>query len=313
MVENLSKANFKNLYELRAFFNTEEKCRKYLAEAIWPNGEPVCPHCGNTKCYKFSNGIHYKCAKCRKKFTVVMKTVFEKGKVPLSKWFMALYLMACHKKGISSLQLASDIGVAKGTAWFMLHRLRVIYTQADEPATKLEGIIYTDECFIGGINKWRHWDKKVKNSQGRSFKDKTPVQGMLQADGDLRAMVTATTNKEDIQPNLKKNIEPGSTLITDDWYAYNGMDDFNRESVDHSKRQYVSPAGITTNPVESSWACLKGSLRINHNNVSKKHLQKYVDAFVFRFNTRRWDNDERVHKTLADSYGKRLTYRNLVA
>lgn len=315
IMQSLGKRSFKSLYEMQAYFNTEEKCRQYLADIIWPGGKPVCPHCGNTeKIYKFSNGIHYKCGDCKKRFTVTVKTIFESSKLPLRKWFFAIYLNACHKKGLSSIQLGKDAGVTQATAWFMLQRIRATYEQEDSEDTMLAGTVYCDETFVGGLNKWRKYGKKIKGGQGRSLKGKTAaVLGMLQEGGDLRAAVIDDTKSESVQPNLHKNIKPDSHLISDDWYAYFGMPEYKHDFVDHSKGEYVGENGISTNAIESSWACLKGGLRMYHNNISRRHLPRYVNEFVFRFNTRNWKNEERIFTVLSNAYGKRLTYANLVA
>lgn len=306
---------FKNLYDFQAAFSNDLQCRQFLANAIWENGEPVCPYCSNRKIYKYSNGIHYKCSDCRKRFTVTVNTIFESSRIPLGKWFLALYLLSCHKKGISSVQLSKDVGVTQRTAWFMLHRLRSVYTQNVEvnEDTQLTGIVECDETFCGGKNKNRHWDKKIKNSQGRSYKDKTPVLGILQRGGELRAFVVPDTNKQSVQPHIKKHIQPGSELMTDEWYGYYGLGSiYNHSVVDHGRGQYVN-GDITTNSIESAWACLKRSIYGIYHFASRKHMQRYVDETVYRYNTRNWEAEARVSKTLSWAYGKRLTYANLVA
>lgn len=242
-----------------------------------------------------------------------MNTVFEKSKISLMQWFQAIYYVSCHKKGISALQLHRELGVTEKTAWFMIHRIRKIYEQEKKPTVKLKNVM-CDECFIGGINRWRHSDKKVKKSQGRSFKDKTPVMGMLELGGELRAFVIPSTKSRWIQSQVRKNVEPGSLLMTDEWGAYKGLgSEYFHEIVDHSRGEYSRADGVSTNAIESAWACLKGAQRIVHNNVARKHLQKYVDAFVFRFNCRDYGIGERMFLSMQKSYGKRLTYANLVA
>lgn len=314
-MQGLGKRSFKNAYEMQAYFSTEQKCRQYLADVVWPGGNPICAHCSNNnKIYRYANGIHYKCGACKKKFTVTMNTIFESSKIPLGKWFYAIYLNSCHKKGLSSIQLSTDIGVTQRTAWFMLQRIRVTYEQSEAKDEMLTGVVTCDESFIGGLNKWRKYGKKIKSGQGRSLKGKTAaVLGMLQVDGDLRANVIDDTKAESIQPLLRKNVSADSKLVTDEWYAYFGMPEYRHEYVDHSKGQYVAENGTTSNAIESSWACLKGGLRMYHNNISRKHLQKYVNEFVFRFNSRKWETEETISTVLSNTYGKRLTYANLVA
>lgn len=142
-------------------------------------GNPACPHCGNAgKIYRTNRG--FKCGEklCAKKFSVISGTIFENTKIVLRTWFAAMYLISTSKKGVSSLQLAEQLGITQKTAWFLNHRIREMLK--DAVSTKLTGTVEVDESFIGGKNKNRHKAKNVENSQGRSFKDKTPVVGLLQ-------------------------------------------------------------------------------------------------------------------------------------
>lgn len=125
---------FDSLVQFLDVFGTEDACRDYLTKIIWQNGA-YCPHCGSKRVYHFSNGRVHKCAKCRKQFSIKVGTIFEDSKIPLKKWFMAIYLITCHKKGISSLQLSRDLGITQKTAWFMLQRLR--YAMQTQEFTKL--------------------------------------------------------------------------------------------------------------------------------------------------------------------------------
>lgn len=118
---------FNNLTDLLLTFNTEEKCKAYFEQQRW-NGKITCPHCNHPKVYRTNRG--FKCAspKCYKKFTVTVGTVFENTNVKLQKWFAAIYIFTAHKKGVSSCQLARDLGITQKSAWFMLHRIREMFT-----------------------------------------------------------------------------------------------------------------------------------------------------------------------------------------
>jgi len=144
---------FNSLIELTKAFDTEEKALEHLKEIRW-HGKPYCPHCGHKKVYTFKDGKLYKCAKCRKKFTPIVGTIFSDSKIPLTKWFMSIYLIVNHKKGISSLQLAKDIGTTQKTAWFILHRLRhAANTKSfNEP---LDNTVEIDETYIGGKERFK--------------------------------------------------------------------------------------------------------------------------------------------------------------
>lgn len=302
--------NIKSVFELTQTFSTEQDCIDYLEMLKW-NKLPVSPFDENSKVYKCKNN-QYRCKNTGKYFNVKTGTMFENSKVSLRKWFMAIWLVTSHKKGISSIQLGKDIGVRQATAWFMLQRIRACF--GIENNNELEGIVECDETFIGGKNKNRHKDKKVPHSQGRSFKDKVPVMGMLQRDGKMNAFVVPDTKRKSIQPLICRYVNPETTiLISDEWWAYKGLDKYYTHNViDHSKKEYVSlqDNNIHTNNIEGSWNILKKSVSGMYNHVSKKHLQKYVDEFVYRFNLRKVTDQEKFRYLLSNS-NVRTKYKEL--
>lgn len=302
--------NIKSVFELTQNFSTEQDCIDYLEMLKW-NRLPVSPFDENSKVYKCKNN-QYRCKNTGKYFNVKTGTMFENSKVSLRKWFMAIWLVTSHKKGISSIQLGKDIGVRQATAWFMLQRVRACF--GVENNNELEGIVECDETFIGGKNKNRHKDKKVPHSQGRSFKDKVPVMGMLQRDGKMNAFVVPDTKRKSIQPLICRYVNPETTiLISDEWWAYKGLDKYYTHNViDHSKKEYVSlqDNNIHTNNIEGSWNILKRSVSGMYNHVSKKHLQKYVDEFVYRFNLRKVTDQEKFRYLLSNS-NVRTKYKEL--
>lgn len=302
---------FNSIPELLQHFSSEQVCLEYLENLRW-EGEVVSPFDETSKVYKCANN-QYKCKNTGKYFNAKTGTFLENTKISLTKWFLAIWLITTHKKGISSLQLSQDISVTQKTAWFMLHRIRVCF--GIENSNELEqGVIECDETFIGGKNKNRHWNKKIKNSQGRSFKDKVPVMGMYQREGKINAFVVANTQSRSIQPLIRKYIKTTiDQLITDEWSAYQGLSDYNHYIIDHSKKEYVSRANrlIHTNNIEGAWTHLKKSLSGIYNWVSRKHLQKYVDEFVYRFNLREQTNQEKFRYLLSHST-VRIRYKHLI-
>jgi transposase-like protein len=144
--KDLSK--FNNLVQLMQYFSDENVCLEHLKQWRWKDGA-YCPHCGCTKVYAFSDGKRYKCSDCRKQFTAKVGSIFENTKIPLQKWFVAIYLISSHKKGISSLQLAKDLGITQKNAWFLLHRLRHASNTAAFNAP-LSNTVEADETYIGG-------------------------------------------------------------------------------------------------------------------------------------------------------------------
>ncbi len=228
----------------------------------------------------------------------------------MKQWILAIYLNGSNKKGITGKQLAAEIRVSEPTAWFMLHRIRKMLQPKEEE--QMEGVIMSDETFVGGKNKNRHIDKKVKNSQGRSFKDKVPVLGLMQAGGNIRCFVMQDTSKEDIQPLIHGYVKKGSTLVSDEWKGYNDLEEhYDLQRVMHNKKQYKTECGFSTNAVEGFWSHLKRTIFGVYHNVSKKHLQKYVDEIAYRFNTREMKSGERFAFTM-QRINTRLTYKQLI-
>lgn len=304
--------SFKSILDLLKTFPDEQSCIDHLEDIFW-KGTPVSPFDPTSKVYKCKNN-NYRCKNTNKYFNVKTNTIFENTKIPLQQWFMAIYLFSSHKKGISSHQLARDLDVTQKTAWFILERLR---EAMDHEAFKqeMEGVIEVDETFVGGKNKNRHADKKVKNSQGRSFKDKTPVIGLLNQDtGIVRCFVAPDTSRDSIHPVIMANVSDKSIIVSDEWLGYEGLGlVYHHEIVDHKRKQYVNDSGATTNGIENVWSNFKkGIIGIYHNRVSRKHLQGYADEFAFRHNTRKDSTCGRFNVLLSGACGKRLTYQNLI-
>ena len=168
------ESQFKNLQSLLDFFKDDATCKAYYEEKRW-GGNVACVHCGSLKVYRTNRG--FKCGEklCSKKFSVTVGTIFENTKFSLSIWFAAMYLISTSKKGISSLQLAEQLGITQKTAWFVNHRIREMLK--DNDAQNLSGTIQADETFVGGNNKNRQKDKEAPASQGRAHVDKTLVVG----------------------------------------------------------------------------------------------------------------------------------------
>jgi len=289
----------------------DQACRLHLEKIRW-NETPTCPHCASTKHYKLKTkgefkGL-YKCGECKQRYTVTVGTIFEGTHISLRSWFIAIYLFGTHKKGISSYQIADDLGITQKSAWYMLSRIRYMYELEPE---QTEGIAYCDETFVGGKNKNRHKDKKVERAHGRSFKDKTPVFGMMQ-NGKMYTKVVVDTKKATIAPIVKSLLKEGSTLVTDEWKAYRGMHmSYDHRMVNHAGKQYVSEEGYSTNNVENFWSHLKRGLIGVYHQVSSKHLQKYCDEFTFRFNNRDCDPSQKFNLSLVLSSRGRLRYKHL--
>lgn len=304
-----SPEKFKSLIELVSFFKNETICLKALEDWIW-DGKIRCPHCGYEDPYRFKDGVRFQCKNCEQGFTAKVGTIFESSKLPLVKWFMAIYLIASHKKGISSVQLGKDLGVTQKTAWFMLHRIRESMKQNED---QLQGTVEIDETFVGGKNKNRHKDKRVVyGGTGRSFQDKTPIFGMVTREtGELRTVVIPDVTGDSIQPLIKKNIEKGSTIYTDDWSSYGDLKRYTTGSVSHGKGQYRN-GDACTNKIENVWSHFKRMIIGIYHQVSPKHLQRYADELTFRYNTKKLQVGERL-ALLFKQLNCRIKYKQLIS
>lgn len=300
---------FKSIFDLIKAFPTEQSCIEHLERLQW-NGNPVSPFKADSKVYKCA-GNKYKCKDTGKYFNVRTGTIFDNTKIPLQKWFLALYVFSSHKKGISSHQLARDITVTQKSAWFLLHRLRYAF---DHPNFKgiVSGTVEIDESGIGGQSINKHASKKRKNAEGGTISSKTCVLGIRQRGGHTKAIVVKDRATDTLLPVIWDNVAPGTVIITDEWQSYRHLDwDFEHHTVNHSAKQYVNGMAHT-NGIENFWSHLKRGIDGIYHWVSKEHLQSYVDEFTLRFNTRKFDTQSRFDLILAGVVGKRLTYQNLI-
>src|ERR1700689_2015633 len=199
-------------FQLFEMFPDQETARTYLEGRLWPNG-PRCPVCGMGERITARTGGFYRCNQCKEDFTVRTGTIFGRSHIPLHKWVYAMYLLVTARKGISSMQLAKEIGVTQKSAWFMLQRLREACSAPDN-IDKLRGVIEIDEAFFGGKERNKHESKKLH--AGRGAVGKTPVLGMRERGGRTRTKVVEIRSIQAIQGEIFDQVEVGSQLYTDD-------------------------------------------------------------------------------------------------
>lgn len=303
--------SIKSVPELFQKFPDENSCIEYLESIFW-QGVPESPYDPNAKVYKYANG-RYKCSITKKYFNVRTGTMFDNTKISLRTWFYAIWIVCGHKKGISSCQLSRDINVTQKTAWFMLQRIRKCF--GIENYNELEGVVEADETFYGGKNKNRHKNKKAVKQYGRSFTDKVPIVGLIQREGKMTAVVVKNTQQEELDRVVNAYVKPYSVLVTDDWGGYNNVkENYEHRVVKDITRSYQHDydPSTHTNNIEGSWKILKNCIRDNYNHVSRKHLQVYVDEFVFRYNMRKFVDSDKFNHLVANS-NVRTKYKDLVA
>lgn len=307
-------AQFKSILDLLKAFPDEQSCINHLESIRW-EGSVVSPFDEESKVYKCA-GNKYKCKNTGKYFNVRTNTIFDNTKIPLQKWFLALYVFSSHKKGISSHQLAKDISVTQKSAWFMLHRLRYAF---DHPNFKeivgsndVDGGVEMDESYFGGKVKNMHTSKRkaIKNSTSPSIK--TAVFGMVEREGNVVAQVVPDVKRETILPIVAESVPIGTMIHTDSAHIYTPLKaGFIHNVINHEKSEYVD-GFCHTNTIEGFWSHLKRGVYGIYHHVSPQHLQSYVDEFSLRYNTRTLTTACRFDAILTNTSGKKLTYKTLI-
>jgi len=278
----------KTLQEAIAYFSDSDRCFEYAVKLRWPNGKITCPRCGSDKHSFISTRRLWWCKGCKQQFTMKVNTIFEDSPLGMDKWMTALWLLVNCKNGISSCEVARDLGVTQKTAWFMLHRLRLAMQTGS--FSKLGGEVEVDETFIGGKARNMHPQKKSLRVTGRGGKDKVPVMGILERGGEVRTAIVPSRKKKVLQNEIKKHVKAGSALYSDALRSYDGLDsEFAHKVIDHAVA-YVD-GKVHTNGLENFWSLLKRSLKGTYVSVEPFHLFRYLDEQSFRFNNRKEMND----------------------
>ena len=253
-------------------FPDETTATAWFESLVWPNGRH-CPHCGSTETLEDTgaNNTPYWCPACRHRFSVRVGTAMERSKIPLRKWLFAIYLEMTSLKGVSSMKLHRDLKVSQKTAWFILHRIREVWSAEREGL--FAGPVEVDKTFFGGREANKHANKKQR--LGRGGVGKVVIAGAKdRATNKVRAEVVEATDAKTLQGFVVSHAAPGATVYTDEAKAYRGVP-FKHESVRHSAGEYVKEMAHT-NGMESFWATLKRAHKGVYHKISEKHLDRYV-------------------------------------
>ena len=292
------------------------KARAWLEALLWADGR-ACGYCGavDESTPLPARPGYYQCNACRKQFTVMVGTVFERSHIPLNKWLFAAFLLCASKKGISAHQMHRMVGITYKSAWFMMHRLR----EAMAPAGKRgpmggEGkVVEADETYLGkrdgrpskpdSFVSGFGWVKHPKIETQRK------IVALVERGGEARSFVVQKVDKATIRKVLFTNADRKSTLMTDEHSVYPsvGANFADHQTVNHSQYEYARGT-TSTNTVEGYFSIFKRGMVGTYQHVSEAHLHRYLAEFDFRYSNRAAleisDQD-----ALKGIQGKRLTYR----
>jgi transposase-like protein len=298
------------------YFSDEQVCIDTVAAMRWPKGVQ-CPAClmPDARQHWLKNQRRWQCRDCGKQYSVKVNTIFEDSPISLQKWLPAMWLLANCKNGVSSYEIARDIGVTQKSAWFMLQRIRLAMKHKSVLKLGSGGApVEMDETFIGGKLKNMHKSKKpTAASKQHGPIGKAIVVGMLERKGRVRTEVVMERTQAVLRSVANKHIAPGAALMTDEWSGYKGIN-FEHAVVNHAV-EYVRGL-VHTNGIENFWSLLSRSLGGTYVSVEPFHLDRYVDEQAFRFNNRATPDNpltdkDRFALVLSQISGKRLTYAEL--
>lgn len=300
----------KTLQEAVVFYADPDNCLRKLVSKRWPSGV-VCPTCASTSVKFNASRRTWQCGShhAKRQFSVKVGTIFEDSPIGLDKWLVALWVITNCKNGISSYEVARDLGTTQKTAWFMMHRIRLALQ--DEAASKLGGEVEVDETFIGGKARNMHVAQRKRRITGTGGKDKTAVVGLVERGGKVQTIVVDDRKKKTLQTEVRKRVEAGAALYTDELRSYEGLaGEYTHQVIDHAVA-YVDGA-VHTNTLENFWSLLKRGIHGTYVSVEPFHLFRYLDEQAFRYNNRKHlDDAGRFDLALSKVIGKRLTFADL--
>lgn len=303
-------------------FHNEKAAFAFLESVIWPDGVPVCPHCGVVGQAKRMKGKAtrlglFKCYACREQFRVTVGTVFEHLRLPLHKALQAAYLICSSKKGISAHQLHRTLGITYKSAWFLAHRIREAMKDSHSGPLGGEGkTVEADETYIGNAKGSKVRDVLLPDGKGWAKRgggqEKYKVVSLVERGGSIRSVKVDYLTANAVREILVRNVSRKSALMTDQSNVYKGVGRgfASHDTVNHSIYEWAR-GSASTNTIEGAFSIFKRGMRGIYQHCSEAHLQRYLYEFDFRYNNRTAvgvEDQERTGKALRAIVGKRLKY-----
>lgn len=328
----MAKQEF-SVLKLADSIQTEADAYRFLEELRWENGQPeACPLCGavgrfyflapkdGTTGRKTRTGANtqrrvWKCATCRKQFSVLTNTVFQGTKVPIRKWVLVMFDLCASKNSISAWEVSRRYEVTNETAWHMLHRLREAM-KMEPVAGLLSGTVASDETWIGGNPRNFSKAKRAERPKGwdafTRTTDKPAAIALVDTQsGEVRARAIPDVTGATLRKVLSEQVDlPNTTLVTDEWKGYKPLatELAAHETVNHSRDEYRNAQGYTTNRAEGFFGQLKRSIDGTHHYVSREHLDRYLTQFAWLYTNCERTDSERMRLLMANVDGRRLPY-----
>ena len=301
----------KTLQQAIVYFSDPDRAFDFAVKLRWPDGKVHCPRCNSEKHSFIKTRRIWYCNPCKKQFTVKVGTIMEDSALGLDKWMTAFWMLVNCKNGISSYEVARDLGITQKSAWFMLQRLRYALhdkhhdTKFGGGSKNTEREVEADETWVGGRIRNMHKDRRLRYDRARGNYGKAIVQGILDRElRHVRATVVPDIKRETLQTQILKNVKFGSRVYTDNLVAYDKLNQrFVHEMVNHSS-EYVR-GNVHTNGIENFWSLLKRGLTGTYVAVEPFHLFRYVDEQAFRYNNRKDADGNKISD--ADRFAKAMS------
>lgn len=277
-------------FEFFARFFSEAAAVLFFEEVRWGEAGVSCPRCKQQDVYRVPNGkpMSHRCRKCKRYFNVRIGTMLGDSRLPLLKWLYAIYLILTSRKGVSSSQMAREIGCTQRTAWFLTHRIREAIAQSHERIVEtgdkrgfMVGVVEADETYVGG--KLRPMHARRREQISHSHENKLIVLGFKERlTGRIWVKVINGTDQATLHREIRRVVRPGSLIYTDGHTGYLGLEgEYYHEAVDHKAGEYVR-GDVTTNAIESFWGEFKRGYVGVYHYMSESHLRRYLWEFAHR-------------------------------